>query len=478
MGQEIAASRFKKQDFEAFSRRLVVETAILRAWFEERRFSSRHGTGGFELEAWLVDASAQPAPENATFIERVGNTLVFPELSQYNIELNSTPRVVTGHALSDMHRELAGIWGRCGEVAAAMGLQVAMIGILPTIRDEMLTLARMSRMERYRALNEQVMRLRKGRPLVLEIQGHERLRTEHLDVMLEAATTSFQIHLQVAQDKAARFFNVAQIVSAPMVAACANSPLLFGRRLWQESRIPLFEQAVQVGGIDGAAGGPVRRVTFGTGYVRQSLFELFQENLGHYPLLLPVDLGGPPEALNHLRLQNGTIWRWNRPLVGFDEDGSPHLRIEHRVVPAGPSVVDTIANAALFYGLMAAITKQERGVEAKLDFARARDNFYTAAKHALDAPVAWLDGKTWNMQELLRRRLLPMAREGLQEVGCAGGDIDRYLGIIDERVRTGRTGARWQVQFLDSNGPDLALLLQRYLENQDSGVPVHEWPPN
>ncbi|WP_303904870.1 glutamate-cysteine ligase family protein [Thiohalomonas denitrificans] len=476
MGQEISGSRFKKHDFEAFSRRLKTETHLLERWFAEQRFSARHGTVGFELEAWLVDAAAQPAPENVRFLQRLPDALVTPELSLFNIELNSTPLALGGNALGAMHRELSANWLRCREAAAAMGLRLAMIGILPTVRDEVLTLANMSLLSRYKALNEQVMRLRGGRALVLEIQGREHLRTEHHDVMLEAATTSFQIHLQVAQGKAARYFNVATILSAPMVAVSANSPLLFGRRLWQESRIPLFEQAVDIGGIEGAAFGPLKRVTFGSGYVRESMFELFHENLEHYPMLLPVELDEQPETLSHLRLQNGTIWRWNRPLVGFDEDGTPHLRIEHRVVPAGPSVIDSIANAALFFGLMTAIAEQERGVEVKLDFARARDNFYNAAKHSLDASIVWLDGRNWNLQELFRRRLLPMAREGLEELSCAAGDIDRYLGIIDERGRTGRTGAAWQGDYVEQTGSDMAKLLERYLELQDSGMPVHEWP--
>ncbi len=335
MGQEISGSRFKKHDFEAFSRRLKAETQLLERWFADKRFSARHGTVGFELEAWLVDNAAQPAPENVRFLEQLPDALVSPELSLFNIELNSTPLMVGGDALEAMHRELEANWLRCREVAGSMGLRLAMIGILPTVRDEMLTLANMSHLTRYKALNEQVLRLRHGRALVLEIQGREHLRTEHHDVMLEAATTSFQIHFQVAQNKAARYFNAATILSAPMVAMSANSPLLFGRRLWRESRIPLFEQAVEVGGINGAAFGPIKRVTFGSGYVRESLFELFLENLEHYPVLLPVELGEDPGALEHLRLQNGTVWRWNRPLAGFDADGTPHLRIEHRVVLPG-----------------------------------------------------------------------------------------------------------------------------------------------
>jgi hypothetical protein len=475
MGQEIQSGRFNKHDFELFARHLRDETELLGRWFGEGRLSHQHGVGGFELEAWLVDEYGRPAPVNREFMDLANDALVSPELSLFNIELNSTPQMVAGDALRVMHRELQANWARCGRVAERLGAQLVMIGILPTIAEQMLTLENMSHMQRYRALNEQVLRLRGGRPLSLDIQGAEHLRTEHGDVMLEAATTSFQIHLQVALEKAVRYFNTMVILSAPMVAATTNSPLLFGRHLWRETRIPLFEQAVSVGGFAGAAFGPVRRVTFGTGYARRSLMEFFRENLEHYPLLLPVALEEGAERLAHLRLHNGTIWRWNRPLIGFDADGGPHLRIEHRVVPAGPTVLDSIANAALFFGLAPMLAEQAEPPESLLDFARARENFYAAAKHGLQAQVTWLDGRHGSMCELLREDLLPLARRGLARLGCDPADIDLYLGVIEGRLANGQTGAQWQLDYRTIHGADLEGLVAAYRLRQESGAPVHEW---
>lgn len=475
MGQEINASHFHKDDFVRYQRHLNEESSLLQRLFDEQGLSSRHGTGGFELEAWLVDAAGSPAPINEQYLAMLGDAALFsPELSQFNIELNSTPLQVEGDALSRMQSELQGNWDYCRSVAQRLDADLVMVGILPTVRDEMLTLAHMSDMERYRALNEQVLRLRQGRPLHLDIHGLEHLRTEHSDVMLEAATTSFQIHLQVDQQRAVRYYNAMQILSAPMVALSANSPLLFGKRLWQETRIPLFEQAVAVGGIAGAAFGPMKRVSFGTGYARHSLMETFVENRDHFPLLLPVDLGEETAQLNHLRLHNGTIWRWNRPLIGFDADGTPHLRIEHRVIPSGPTVLDTIANSAFFFGLVHSLAEQEEPPERQLDFSAARDNFYQAARLGLTATVDWIDGRHGRMLELLQT-LLPRARDGLQRQGCSSADIELYLGVIEARLQNGQTGAAWQLGWLDRHGDELAALVAAYREQQDSGEPVHRW---
>ncbi len=480
MGQEIQGGRFRKQDFEAFARRLDAETALLAQWHTQGTLSHRHGVGGFELEAWLVDAGGMPLPINEAFLERLNDdALVSPELSRFNIELNSTPLALGGDALRRMHRELEGNWGRCRATAAELGAELLMIGSLPTVSADQLVLENMSPMQRYRALNEQVLRLREGRPLELSIHGEEVLESLHGDVMLEAATTSFQIHLQVDAARAVRYYNALQILSAPMVAISANSPLLFGKRLWAETRIPLFEQAVAVGGIASAAYGPLRRVSFGSGYARQSLQEVFEENRAHFPILLPVALSDVEGELEHLRLHNGTIWRWNRPLVGFDEDGTPHLRIEHRVIPAGPSIADTMANAALLYGLACALAESSEPPEAALEFALARDNFYQAARYGLDAHVHWLGGEQGRMRDLLQR-LLPQAREGLEQLEVARADIDDYMGIIEARLQSGRTGAAWQLAWRERYGgnsnSDNAALVNAYREQQNSGLPVHDWP--
>lgn len=474
MGEEIEHSHFSAADHARFSNELEKETALLRSWFNTGELSSREATGGFELEAWLVDKQARPTANNVAYLAALNNPLVVPELARFNVELNGTPQALYGDGLRKMHAELESTWQICNETARQLGNDLLMIGVPPTVNDEDLTLANMSQMTRYEALNEQVMRLRQGRPLQLDINGHEHLHSTHYDVMLEAAATSFQIHSQVPIDAAVRYYNAAIISSAPLVAVSANAPYLFGKDLWAETRIPLFEQAVNLGGMGGANFGPVKRVSFGSGYVHESIMECFTENREHFPILLPVEYDSPAEELKHLRLHNGTIWRWNRPLVGFDADGTPHIRIEHRVIPAGPTIVDAFANAAFYFGLQQALLERPVGMEHELEFATARDNFYAAARHGLQARLHW-QGKHVPVQTLLLEVLLPMARSGLESLAIDRGDIKDYLGIIEARVRSGQTGSVWQRQHAQQLHGDLRVMTADYLAWQQRGLPVHEW---
>jgi gamma-glutamyl:cysteine ligase YbdK (ATP-grasp superfamily) len=325
--------------------------------------------------------------------------------------------------------------------------------------------------ERYRALNEQVLRLRRDDPITLDIQGNDHLHTRHHDVMLEAAATSLQIHLQLAPARSVRYYNSAMILSAPVLAAGANSPYLFGHDLWDETRIPLFEQAVAV---SARAESRANRVTFGNAYVRESLMQCFEENLTDYAVLLPTPLQTPPERLAHLCLHNGTLWRWNRPLIGFDDTGAPHLRLEHRVMPAGPSLVDMLANAALFYGLIQQLATADTAPESRLSFEQARRNFYAAARDGLRADLVWLQGKALPAQQLVSA-LLPLARQGLKHLAVDDADIDLYLGIIEGRLANGMNGAGWQRAYVAHHGHDMTALTCAYREHQRTGRPVHEW---
>jgi len=475
MGQEIRESHFTPEDFAAYAESLRGETELLGEWFRQGVFSPRDRMGGFELEAWLIDSNARPAPVNEQFLARLDSPMVVPELACFNVELNDYPQHLWGSALSRFEASLGATWGRCRRVAAELDARLLMIGILPTVREAELNPANMSDLKRYRALNEQVLRLRGGQPLELDIHGREHLKTAHESVMLESATTSFQLHLKVHPLQALRAYNASIVLSAPMVALAANSPYLFGHDLWDETRIPLFEQSVSVGGFAGASHGPMRRVTFGSGYVRNSIFECFAENQQHYPVLLPMTFQEGLEQMSHLRLHNGTIWRWNRPLIGFDYDGIPHLRIEHRVVPGGPSVVDVIANAAFFFGLCRALIDADIPPEQQLPFDRARDNFYTAARHSLEAVVFWLDGEKGPIRSLILQRLLPLARQGLETLEIDAVDIDKYLGIIEARVSSARTGAAWQRAYVARHGAGMEALTEAYYERQEGGQPVHEW---
>lgn len=474
MGQEITEARFTRQDFEQFHQRLTEETRLLGQWFAENQFRSCEPVAGIELEAWLVDQQYQPAPINAQFLGDLDSPLVSPELATFNVEFNIDPQNLRGDALSHMTSDLEQNWQQARTVARNLDADLVMIGILPTVENRHLVMENLSAMNRYVALNHEILRQRGGRPLKLDIHGPDILRTEHMDVMLESATTSFQIHLQVSPEYATRAYNASMIASAPLVAVSANSPYLFGKDLWAETRIPLFEQAVESGGYEKDAHGPMRRVTFGSGYVRQSLLECFQENLDHYPVLLPTSFESPPGEMAHVRLHNGTLWRWNRPLIGF-ENSKPLLRIEQRVVPAGPTIIDSFANAAFYYGLTHTLYHMETPPENILDFATTRDNFYRSAQLGLDAHIVWLDGNKHPAQSLILKTLLPMAYDGLDNLGINYQEADKYLGIIEKRVQNGCNGASWQRAFVARHGNNMKNLLIAYMERQQSAIPVHEW---
>ncbi len=474
MGQEINSIRFTEEDFSVFSRRLQAETRLLREWFEQGRFAQTPKVVGFELESWLIDHNGVPAPINETYLKRLDHPLVTPELSRFNVEINGTPQVLGAGAFQALEDELRLTWRHCQSVARDLDAALLMIGILPTITETELCLSNISPMNRYYALNEQVMRQRRGQPLTIRIEGRETLATTHYDVMLEAATTSFQVHFQVPARQASRYFNASLIVSAPMVAACANSPFLFEHDLWDETRIPLFEQAVDAG-EDTPEHPSERRVTFGSRYARDSLLECFEDNLADYPVLLPMLFQASPERFSHLRLHNGTIWRWNRPLLGFDDQGIPHVRIEHRVIPSGPSLIDQVANAALYIGLAQFLANTPSAPEGDLPFALARENFYAAAKQGLGAELTWLGGNRVRARDLLLDELIPMAKHGLTTLGVSPAEIDCYLGIVHARVKSGQTGAAWQRSYVQTHGRDFPGMVAAYLERQRSGAPVHEW---
>ncbi len=476
MGNEIPSSHFNPEDLELFKSRLQQETKIIDQWFAQNRFGGEQRMFGYELEAWLVDKNYRPAPVNEQFLKMLNHPLVVPELASFNIELNSLPQFLGGQVFSDMRQNLDQIFQLCRKQAQLLDADMLAIGILPTVKKTDLSLENMSNSARYRALNEQVLRLRQGRPLQINIKGEEHLRTQHDDVMLEAAATSFQLHLQVPLDIAARYYNAAMILSGAMVAGTGNAPFLFEKRLWEETRIPLFEQAVSVGGRRIDVEGDLKRVFFGSGYAKKTLMECFQENLEHFPAILPVLFDDPAEKLAHLRLHNGTVWRWNRPLVGFDAQGEPHLRIEHRVISAGPSVVDIVANAALFAGAVKSMVDLPQPPEFDLTFNHARHNFYQAARLGLAAELYWLGDKPVNARTLILQQLIPLARSGLERLEISNQDIQFYLDIIEQRVSSGQTGTNWQQRYAANHDYDMQALTAAYAKLQQSGKPVHEWP--
>jgi len=472
MGQAIGGRDFSDEDFARFRNRLTQETRTLRQAFNTGQCSNAGPFIGLELEVWLIDHNFFPAPHNQSFLERLADPCVVAELSQFNIEINAPVERIDGRSLEHMHTHLSETMRRCAANAHDDVDTVIAIGTLPTLRQQDLSLEAMTPSHRYFALNREAMRLRGGMPLNIDIDaalpGANHFLACFKNVMLEAAATSFQLHLQVPAALVSRTYNASVILSAPLVAVGANSPFLFGQALWKETRIPIFEQSLQ------QSHGP-ERVTLGTAYAGEDITELFEENLKDYPVLLPVAPEDPVRCYSCVRLQNGTIWRWIRPIVGFDPDGTPHVRIEQRVLPAGPTVRDMMANAALYFGAAHMLARNLDDAEVALPFALARENFYEAARHGLDAEIHWLGRSGKRPVREVLNELIELAAEGLAAQGMDDDLINHYLGIITLRVTCGRNGAEWQLGHFRQHG-DLHKLTAAYLENQRTGRPVHEWP--
>jgi hypothetical protein len=468
MGIEIDKSEFDNEEWPRFSRYLNEETALLRERIREGRYSSLSTVGGFEIEAWLTDKEMRPALLNVEFLERFDSELATVELAKFNFELNNTPQPLRGNAFGKFGREMHRTCRKANRIAEEMGVRALTIGILPTLERGDFCLENMSEMKRYRALNDQVLKKRDGRPLELSIEGEEEgLNFEDDSVMLESAATSFQIHTQVPYEKAHHYYNASILLSAATVAISANSPFLFGKALWHETRIPLFEQSVDTG--EGQ-----KRVSFGSGFLDKELLQCFEENLQEYDVLLPIIFDGKKEHYEHLRLHNGTIWRWNRPLIGFDEDGTLHFRIEHRVMSAGPSLLDMLANAAFYYGAATMLSAQCEAGHFAADFESAERDFYLAARYGLEAETSW-EGARVPIKRLILDKLLPLAAEGLAMLSIDKSDSDRYLGIVRERVERGQNGAAWQLAYVRRYGNDMRKLTEAYWEHQQSGEAVHLW---
>ncbi|MFQ5491679.1 MAG: glutamate-cysteine ligase family protein [Phycisphaerae bacterium] len=444
---------------------------------------------GAEQELFLVDKYWKPAPLAMEVLERLDDPAFTTELARFNLEFNLPPVTFGGDCLRRMEHALHDHLAKVRQVAEGLGARVLLAGILPTLRKSDLGLANMAPVPRYFALNAALKRLRSG-AFEFHLTGADELIVRHDTVMLEACNTSCQVHFQVAPDEFPRLYNIAQAIAAPVLAVAANSPILFGRRLWRETRIALFQQAIDTRSPGSQLQERRARVSFGDDWVRHSVLEIFREDIARFRAVMGIDFqedpfevlraGGVPR-LNALQLHNGTVYRWNRPCYGIC-DGKPHLRIENRVLPGGPTVLDEMANAAFWFGLMSGISAHYEDITQVMEFDTASTNFLAAARQGLTAQFTWLDGKTYPAQELICKKLAPLAREGLTRSGIDEADIARYLGVIEQRGRSGKTGAQWilgSMAFMKDRGVTgervTALTAGMYTRQQQE-QPVHDWP--
>lgn len=475
-------------DRRRFMKRLLRDVRALENMLEGGMIESGIRRIGAEQELFIVDSSYRPAPRATEILAKMNEPLFGHELGLYNLECSVDPVVFGGTCMSQMEAQLTDLISRAREAAHSYNTHLILTGILPSIEKSDLGLHNVTPNPRYKLLNDTLGELR-GRAYEISIKGLDELKLQHDSVMLESANTSFQVHFQVGPQEFCRLYNVAQAVTAPVLAAATNSPLLFGKRLWRETRIALFQQSVDTRQSNHYIRETQPRVSFGTDWVRQSVLDIYHDDIARFRVLFPAEEGedslevlesGQVPKLSALCLHNSTIYRWNRACYGISE-GKPHLRIENRVLPSGPTPLDEMANAAFWFGLMSGTLEEFGDVTRHMDFSDARGNFVAAARHGLSAPITWLNGKTLAAHELIEQQLIPLAREGLVESGIASSDIDRYMDVITERVRTRQTGSEWMLKSFTSLrrtrsvSDTITALTAATIKRQIDGKPVHEW---
>ncbi len=488
--KQVDQGSFDGAQRRAFTRAVLSDVRAVEQMLAENLFERGVSRIGAEQELFLVDGAYHPAPGALRILEKIEDKHFTTELGLFNLEANADPQPFAGKGLAAMEAQLTALFEKVRAAGAPMEIYPVMAGILPTIGKTDLHLRNMVPNPRYMALNR-AMHEARGESFDFQIKGIDELVMSHDSVMVEACNASFQVHLQLAEpERFAHHYNLAQLLLAPVLASGCNSPLLFGRRLWSETRIALFEQSCDIRTPGLHLREQQGRVSFGSGWLKGGVAELYKENIVRYRPLVGTELGedaldtlarGAVPELKALRLHNGTIYRWNRPTYGISENGKPHLRIELRVLPSGPSIADEVASGALWLGLMSELGATLDDVAERMDYDHARANLYAAARDGLGARFTWLDGEELLAQPLILDRLLPLAKSGLERAGVDSEDAERYLNILDRRVRTLRTGARWVAQSLvgmkerGSPGARDSALVAAMISRQKTGLPVSEW---
>ncbi len=486
MGEEVEQQEFSRADRTRHREKVRRNLDVFARMLREARFDTDDPMTGLEVELNLVDDRGDPALKNAEVLEAIAKPDFQTELGQFNIEINIDPATLREGGLTTFEESLRRSLNDAETAASKVGAHQVMIGILPTLAEGHMSLASISSNPRYKLLSEQILDAR-GEDITISISGRDRLTTTADSIVPEAACTSTQFHVQTSPDDFAAYWNASQAIAGVQLAVSANSPYLLGKELWRETRIPLFEQATDTRSEELKVQGVRPRVWFGERWVT-SVFDLFEENVRYFPALLPItdeedplevlEAGGTPE-LSELRLHNGTIYRWNRPVYDI-ANGVPHLRVENRLLAAGPTVADTIANAAFYFGLVRQLAESERPLWSQMSFSAAEENFHVAAQQGIDAQIYWPGIGQVRATELVLRRLLPMAAEGLDAWGVEADVRDRLLGIIEQRCLLGVNGAEWFVGQMhrrtDMETYDaLRATLLDYRERMHTNEPVHTW---
>ncbi len=492
MGEQKVSLVKSQAQMQRFVQHLLNDVRALEHMIDKGMFEKNIVRIGAEQEMCLVDNKTYKPVNKA--MEALGimkeYEWVETELAQFNLETNLTPRELKGNCLRQMEKENNDKLAIIRKRVAKLDTEVILTGILPTLRQRNLDIENLTPKKRYKALMESINQQLIGNSYELRLLGIDELLVKHDSPLLEACNTSFQVHLQVSPDNFVKMYNIAQTIAAPVMAIAANSPIVFGRRLWHESRIALFQQALDTRTTHDHMRERSPRVNFGSGWLRKSILEIYKEDIARFRVLLSSDIqedsikmlnNGKIPKLRALQVHNSTVYRWNRPCYGISPNGQPHLRIENRVFPAGPTGLDEMANAAFWIGLMVGMEELHDDITKHISYADIRDNFSKASRYGMDSKFNWFKETKISGEDLILKKLLPIARKGLKNHKINSRDIDKYLGVIKERTTKHMNGARWQLRaytnLLEETNQDEALtcLTASIIKNQKENIPVHKW---
>lgn len=493
MGEQRVSGLKDEKKMQRFVKALLTDVQAMEYMLENDWFESGTIRIGAEQEMVMVEKQSQkPACVAMEALDKMKDyDWVETELAKFNLETNLTPREFTGACFSELEEENANKLDKIQEVLDTMDTDLVLTGILPTLKKRELIMDNLTPKKRYYALMEAIDRQLIGSSYELKLSGIDELAVKHDSPLLEAVNTSFQVHLQIEPSEFVKMYNIAQAITGPVMAISANSPLVFGKRLWHESRIAMFQQALDTRSTHDHMRERSARVSFGRDWLKESIMEIYKEDIARFRVLLSSDVKedslamirkGDTPKLRSLQVHNSTVYRWNRPCYGISDNGKPHLRIENRVIASGPTVVDEVASACFWLGLMEGMALHTDDITQRISFADARDNFAKAAQFGIDSKFNWLDDEKISAIQLIKEKLLPIAREGLQHRKVKKSDINKYLGIIEQRADRHMNGARWMLRGYSelreqvSEDEALRVLTAEIVHNQRKNIPVHDWP--
>ncbi len=488
MGEERVRLADSNEQVQKFMKQVLRDLRALKTMLDDDWFETDTIRIGAEQELCMVDPHRKIFPKSMEVLEALGEGNYTTEFARFNLEINMDPLEFKGDCLSQMEFNLHKEAEYVRETVREMGGDILLTGILPTIRKMDVDMKNLTPLQRYEALCEAINRLR-GKEFELRIQGMDEMLMKFDSPLLEACNTGFQVHLQVTPDEFVNKYNIAQAVTAPVLAAAVNSPILFGKRLWAETRIALFHQSVDTRQVGEHLRDSSPRVTFGNEWLKDSILDIYKEDISRYRVMLSAEVEeqveelmkeGKAPDLMALRVHNSSVYRWNRPCYGVG-NGKPHLRIENRVFPSGPTIVDEVANAAFWLGLLNGFEDTYADITKEMDFDDARMNFFAASKMGLDTKFTWTGDRKIAAVDLIKDELLPIARHGLEKAGINISDIDTYLDVIEGRVDSAQTGSHWVVKsygklIKEANKEQtLSAITHAMVKNQKKGEPVHKW---